>query len=55
MDSAAIAQRALERNIVLAPGNVFSASQTFSSFIRINVAQTDARIVDGIQQSFAAL
>lgn len=55
MDSAVIAQRALEHNIVLAPGNVFSASQAFSSFIRINVAQTDARIIDGIHKSFGAV
>lgn len=48
-DSATVAQKALEQDIVLAPGNVFSSSQAFSGFLRINVAQTDARMVQSIQ------
>ena len=44
-DSAALARMALEENVVLAPGNVFSASQTASAFLRFNVAQSgDPRI-----------
>ena len=40
-DSAALARLAVEENVVLAPGNVFSVSQTASSFMRFNVAQSD--------------
>ena len=40
-DSAALARLAVEENVVLAPGNVFSVSQTASSFLRFNVAQSD--------------
>jgi DNA-binding transcriptional MocR family regulator len=40
-DSAALARAALEENVVLAPGNVFSVSQTAAPFIRFNVAQSD--------------
>jgi DNA-binding transcriptional MocR family regulator len=33
-------------NVVLAPGNVFSISQTASAFLRFNVAQSgDPRVV----------
>ena len=40
-DSAALARLAVEENVVLAPGNVFSVSQTASPFLRFNVAQSD--------------
>lgn len=44
-DSASIAQSALEEKVVLAPGNVFSPSQSASAFMRFNVAQSgDPRI-----------
>lgn len=49
VDSVMVARKALEQSIVLAPGNVFSTSQAFSGFLRINVAQTDARMVQAIQ------
>jgi DNA-binding transcriptional MocR family regulator len=39
-DSAAMARFALERGVVLAPGNAFSLSQNAASFMRFNVAQT---------------
>jgi DNA-binding transcriptional MocR family regulator len=39
LDAADIARRALAENIVLAPGNAFSLSQTARSFMRFNVAQ----------------
>ncbi len=48
-DSAAIAQRCLQENVVLAPGNVFSASQSAAPFLRFNVAQLDDKRI------FAAL
>jgi DNA-binding transcriptional MocR family regulator len=42
-DAAAVARAALRENVVLAPGDVFSVSQTASGFMRFNVAQmTDA-------------
>ncbi len=44
-DSADVARIAVEENVVLAPGNVFSVSQTASAFVRFNVAQmSDPRI-----------
>lgn len=46
-DAAHLARRALTRNIVLAPGNVFSPAQNATGFLRFNVAQsTDPRIAD---------
>ncbi len=39
-DSAAMARFALERGVVLAPGNAFSLSQNATGFMRFNVAQT---------------
>ncbi len=41
VDAAELARKALIENIVLAPGNVFSLSQSASRYIRINVAQCD--------------
>ena len=47
LDSSDIAQRALEYDLVLAPGNVFSVSQTSSQYMRFNVAQCrDKRVFD---------
>jgi DNA-binding transcriptional MocR family regulator len=34
-----VARRALERGVVLAPGNVFSPSGTASRYLRFNAAQ----------------
>ena len=48
-DSTDIARRCLEEGIVLAPGNVFSVSQSASAFLRFNVAQL------GDERIFAAL
>ncbi|PVE21474.1 GntR family transcriptional regulator [Microvirga sp. KLBC 81] len=45
-DSAALARMAVEENVVLAPGNVFSVSQTATPFLRFNVAQSsDPRVI----------
>ena len=38
-DSTVIARRCLDEDVVLAPGNVFSVSQSAAAFLRINVAQ----------------
>ncbi|MDD4928425.1 MAG: PLP-dependent aminotransferase family protein [Gallionella sp.] len=39
LDSARVSQEALHEGVVLAPGNVFSLSQTATPFMRFNVAQ----------------
>lgn len=45
LDAAAVARAALARKVVLAPGNVFSPSQSATGFLRFNVSQTlDERI-----------
>ncbi|NTJ41069.1 PLP-dependent aminotransferase family protein [Agrobacterium larrymoorei] len=41
VDAANVARHALTKNMVLAPGNVFSGSQTASRFMRFNVSQCD--------------
>jgi len=44
-DAADVARLALDEKVVLAPGNVFSPSQSASGFMRFNVAQmTDPRV-----------
>jgi DNA-binding transcriptional MocR family regulator len=44
-DAADLAQQALAEDIVLAPGNAFSLSQSARSYLRFNVAQSsDPRI-----------
>ncbi|MCM2472085.1 PLP-dependent aminotransferase family protein [Rhizobium sp. CG5] len=46
VDAADVARHALNDGIVLAPGNVFSLSQTAGSFMRFNVAQmADPRVL----------
>ena len=53
-DAATIATRALAENVVLAPGNVFSLSQSASAFLRFNVAQCDDdRIFDVLRRSIS--
>ncbi|CAH1656407.1 DNA-binding transcriptional MocR family regulator [Hyphomicrobiales bacterium] len=45
LDAAEVARAALAWNVVLAPGNAFSLSQSATSFLRFNVSQTrDDRI-----------
>lgn len=52
LDAANIARRALEENIVLAPGNVFSPAQTAGRFLRFNVAQcANLRIFEFLQRA----
>lgn len=51
-DSADVARTALADNIVLAPGNVFSASQTASAFMRFNVTQCrDPKLMPVLQRA----
>ncbi|MGF6159775.1 DNA-binding transcriptional MocR family regulator [Ensifer sp. KUDG1] len=45
IDAAEVAQKALQQEIVLAPGNVFSRAGTANGFLRFNVSQCgDARL-----------
>ncbi|QRY66052.1 PLP-dependent aminotransferase family protein (plasmid) [Ensifer sp. PDNC004] len=41
VDAAEVAQKALQQEIVLAPGNVFSHAGTANGFLRFNVSQCD--------------
>ena len=54
-DSATLARAALAEGVVLAPGNVFSASQTAGGFMRFNVAQmSDPRLFPVLERALAA-
>lgn len=51
-DSADVARAALADNVVLAPGNVFSASQTASAFMRFNVTHCrDPKLMPVLQRA----
>jgi DNA-binding transcriptional MocR family regulator len=51
VDAAELARAAVAEDVVLAPGNVFSVSQTAGSFMRFNVSQTlDDRIFDVLRR-----
>jgi DNA-binding transcriptional MocR family regulator len=55
LDSAHVARAALAEDVVLAPGNVFSASQTAARFLRFNVAQsTEPRLWDVMRRALKA-
>jgi DNA-binding transcriptional MocR family regulator len=41
VDAASVARHALTKNVVLAPGNIFSQAKTASGFMRFNVSQCD--------------
>jgi DNA-binding transcriptional MocR family regulator len=52
VSAAALARAALERNVVLAPGDVFSLSQSAGRFMRVNVAQcADPAVFDVLRQA----
>ncbi len=54
-DASAVARAALRANIVLAPGNVFSVSQSMPSFMRFNVSQmTDPRVFEVVARAMSA-
>ena len=51
-DSADIARRCMEQKVLLAPGDVFSVSQSATSFLRFNVAQlADKRVFTTIKRA----
>jgi DNA-binding transcriptional MocR family regulator len=55
VSAADVARSALCDNLVLAPGDVFSVSQSASDFMRFNVAQmTDPRIFTLLAKALAA-
>jgi DNA-binding transcriptional MocR family regulator len=52
VDAADLARAAVAENIVLAPGNAFSVSQSAGNFMRFNVSQTlDDRIFEVLRRS----
>ena len=52
IDAADVARAALERDVVLAPGNAFSLSQTATDFMRFNVSQTqDPRAFEVLREA----
>lgn len=52
LDSADVARAALIENVVLAPGNVFSPSQSMASYMRFNVSQmADPRGFDVLRRA----
>ncbi|SMH62925.1 aminotransferase-like domain-containing protein [Azospirillum agricola] len=54
-DSATLARKAMEENIVLAPGNVFSVSQSAAAFLRFNVTQSeDPRVLAALRRAMAS-
>ena len=54
IDAADVAREALAENIVLAPGNAFSLSQSATSFLRFNVAQSqDVRVFEMLRKAIA--
>ncbi len=55
LDSAEVARRCMDKGVVLAPGNVFSVSQSAGSFLRFNVAQmAGERTYDAIHAAIIA-
>ncbi|MFT4038316.1 MAG: PLP-dependent aminotransferase family protein [Thermomicrobiales bacterium] len=48
IDSAGLARRCLDEQVIMAPGNVFSVSQTATAFVRMNVAQMSDPRVDAV-------
>ncbi|GHD60135.1 GntR family transcriptional regulator [Thalassobaculum fulvum] len=55
LDSAEVARHALERDVVLAPGNVFSPSASAAPYLRFNTAQSAApRIFEVLKRAMDA-
>jgi len=52
LDAADVARHALTGNVVLAPGNVFSASQSAAGFLRFNVSQCNRpKVYEALQRA----
>ncbi|MGF6803238.1 DNA-binding transcriptional MocR family regulator [Paraburkholderia youngii] len=55
LDAADIARHALTAGVVLAPGNVFSASQAAAGFLRFNVSQCNRpKVYEALQRAMDA-
>jgi DNA-binding transcriptional MocR family regulator len=55
LDAAVIARQLLAQDIVLAPGNVYSLSQSASRFMRFNVAQSsDPRLFSALRRAMGS-
>jgi DNA-binding transcriptional MocR family regulator len=54
IEAAEIARAARRRNVVLAPGNIFSPAQTAASFMRFNVSQMHERAWGVLAEVMAA-
>jgi DNA-binding transcriptional MocR family regulator len=50
-DSTRLARHCVERAVVIAPGNVFSPTQTAAGFMRVNVAQMTPRAFEVVGQA----
>jgi len=55
LDSAELARMCLARDVILAPGNVFSPSQSASCFLRFNVTQTSENALSVLREVIAQL
>ncbi len=54
LDAAEVSRRALTERVILAPGNVFSVSQSAPDYLRFNVAQcADPRIFAVLERAMA--
>jgi len=54
VDAVAVARRGLEEDIIFAPGNVFSLSQSASQYLRFNAAMmADARIYRCLERALS--
>lgn len=52
LDAAEVSRAALADNLVLAPGNVFSLSQSATGYLRFNVAQCQSpRVFEGLERA----
>lgn len=52
LDAAQVSRAALADNLVLAPGNVFSLSQSAAGYLRFNVAQCQSpRVFEGLERA----
>ena len=55
LDAADVARHALAENVVFAPGNVFSASQSAAGFLRFNVSQCNRpKVYEALQRAMEA-
>ncbi len=55
VDAAEVAKRAILDDVILAPGNVFSVSQTATDFMRFNVTQMNGKAIEALDRSIRAV